>query len=518
MLAIRNLTVGFDPDPDVLSGLDLTVEAGSAVVVTGAAGSGKSTLIAAASGLIPKLIRPRKMTGQVLLDGGDIAALSTSDLYRRVGLVLQAVEDQVWDLSVEDLIAFPLENRGVPKQDVRTRVRDVIEEMSLQRLVGRTVRSLSGGERRIVALASALLWRPDLLVLDEPTTGLDPDARARLAAILQKLRSRDRVTLLVAEQDLAWCSGFADRVVFLSGGRLAGDHAWSQAAEMSACCEEAGVTSPFTPQPAKSERPAGSADPALRISELTSKLKRPDGTPVLSAINLIVPRGEVVGLIGPNGAGKSTLMRSLLGLQPAAGGGIEIAGEDTAGWTVAKRAKRVGYVAQNLKRMFFLLSALDEVVFSLSGGATGAKTVAAHRDEAMALLARVRLDGKADLSPFALSTREQLMLALVCIEATKPSVVILDEPLIACDKAWRADVLSFLDRCRAGNCSVLLVSHDLPLIDAAADRVLILEHGAIAYDGDAGAAWQSDAFVRLGWPVPGQSSAPPRQEGRYALA
>lgn len=517
MLAIRNLTVGFHPDRDVLSGLDLSVEAGSAVVVTGAAGSGKSTLIAVASGLVPKLIRPRRMAGQVLLDGGDIAKLSTSDLYRRVGIVLQSVEDQVWDLSVEDLIAFPLENRGVPKAEVRTRVRDVIEEMGLERLVGRTVRSLSGGERRIVALASALLWRPDLLVLDEPTTGLDPDARARLVAILQKLR-RDGITLLVAEQDLAWCGGFADRVVFLSEGRLIGDHAWPQVTELAERCDAAGVTSPFAPQPTKVERPAQSADPALRISELSSRLKRPDGTAVLSALNLIVPRGQVVGVIGPNGAGKSTLMRSLLGLQTAAGGGIEIAGEDAAGWTVAKRARRVGYVAQNLKRMFFLLSALDEVVFSLSGGATGAKAVAAHRDRALALLARVRLSEKADLSPFALSTREQLMLALVCIEATQPSVVILDEPLIACDKAWRADVLSFLDRCRAQSCSVLLVSHDLPLIDCAADRVLILERGAIACDGGTDEIWQSDAFVRLGWPVPGQTVAPPREESRYALA
>jgi energy-coupling factor transport system ATP-binding protein len=517
MLAIRNLTVGFHPERDVLSGLDLTVEAGSAVVVTGAAGSGKSTLIAAASGIIPKLIRPRKMHGEVVLDGGNIAKLPTADLYRRVGIVLQSVEDQVWDLSVEDLIAFPLENRGVPKAEVRTRVRDVIEEMGLTRLVGRSVRSLSGGERRITALASALLWRPDLLVLDEPTSGLDPDARARLVAILQKLR-RDGLTLLIAEQDLTWCGGFADRVVFLAGGTLIGDHRWRDAAGLVASCDAAGVAPPFAPSQARSERRAAGADAALRVSELSSKLKRPDGSPVLRAINLIVQRGEVVGLIGPNGAGKSTLMRSLLGLQPAATGGIEIAGEDSSGWTIAERAQRVGYVAQNLRRMFFLLSALDEVVFALSGGATGAKAVAAHREEALALLARVRLADKADFSPFALSTREQLMLALVCIEATKPSVVILDEPLIACDKAWRADVLAFLDRCRAQNCAVLLVSHDLPLIDCAADRVLILEQGRIVHDGDAASVWQSDAFVRLGWPPPSHTPPQPREEGRYALA
>jgi energy-coupling factor transport system ATP-binding protein len=517
MLAIRNLTVGFHPDRDVLCGLDLTIEAGSAVVVTGAAGCGKSTLIAAASGIIPKLIRPRKMLGEVALDGTDVVGISTADLYRRIGIVLQSVEDQVWDLSVEDLIAFPLENRGVPKTEVRSRVRDIIEDMELQRLVGRKVRSLSGGERRITALASALLWRPDLLVLDEPTSGLDPEARARLLALLQKLK-RGGLTLLIAEQDLGWCDGLADRVVFLAGGRLIGDHRWSSAANLDGPCEAAGVAPPLSPPFSKAPRKPSGADAALRVSELSSKLKRPDGTPVLRSVNLIVQKGEIVGLIGPNGAGKSTLMRSLLGLQPAARGGIEIAGEDTTGWTVAKRAQRVGYVAQNLKRMFFLLSALDEVVFALSGGGTGAKAVAAHREQAMALLTGVRLAEKADFSPFALSTREQLMLALVCIEATRPAVVILDEPLIACDKAWRADLLAFLDRCSAQNCAVLLVSHDLPLIDCAADRVLILEQGTIAHDGEAETVWQTEAFGRLGWPPPRRTAAPPRDEDRYALA
>src|SRR5882757_3230125 len=255
MLKVQGLTVGFRADTPVLSELDLAVERGSAVIVTGAAGSGKSTLLAAASGIVPKLIIPQHMAGTVTLDGTDIAALSTAELFHRAGVVLQSVEDQVWDLSVEDLIAFPLENRGVPQTDIRTRVNAVIDEMGIARLVGRTVRTLSGGERRIAALASALVWKPDLLVLDEPNSGLDPDARARMIDILRELR-RAKLTLLVAEQDLAWFDGVADRAVFLKDGGIVDDLPWRAAVRATAPYALAGIEPPFAPPaPRSTARP-----------------------------------------------------------------------------------------------------------------------------------------------------------------------------------------------------------------------------------------------------------------------
>jgi energy-coupling factor transport system ATP-binding protein len=500
MLNLRGVSVGFRADANVLSDIDISLEAGSTTIVTGAGGSGKSTLLAVAAGLIPKLIRPHHMQGTVSLDGCAIATISSADLFRRVGLVLQSVEDQVWDLSVEDLIAFPLENRGVPQPEIRARVGAVIEQMNIARLVGRTVRTLSGGERRIAALASALVWKPDVLILDEPTSGLDPDARLRMISILRELRTA-KLTMLIAEQDLAWFDGMADRVVFLKDGGIIDDLPWQAAVHATAPYTLAGIEPPFAPPaPRPAARPEQTGV-ALSVRQLSSELCRPDGEPVLRSIDLTLGRGEIAGLIGSNGAGKTTLMRALLGIQKVAGGSILIGDKDSAGWTIAQRAREIGYVAQNLRRMFFLLSVQEEVVFSLSGG-TGAKTVAAHRDRAIELLGGVGLADRAEVSPFALSSREQLMLALVCIEATQPSVVILDEPLIACDRESRAGVLAFLKRCRARGCGVLLISHDLRLVDRACDRVLILEDGRLAFDGATPAAWPSDVFARSGWPRP----------------
>ncbi|WP_407174871.1 ABC transporter ATP-binding protein [Bradyrhizobium sp. STM 3562] len=507
MLNLQAVSVGFRADAHVLSNIDLALEQGSVTIVTGAGGSGKSSLLAVAAGVVPKLIRPQRMQGRVSLGGADIAMIGTADLFRRIGVVLQSVEDQVWDLSVEDLIAFPLENRGVPKAEIRTRVAAVIEQMNIGRLIGRQVRTLSGGERRIAALASALVWQPQVLILDEPTSGLDPDARARMVAIMRELRKQE-LTILIAEQDLGWFDGVADRVVFLKEGGVIDDLPWSAAVRASIPYVAAGIEPPFAPQEPRPMQQREHTGAALTVKQLSSTLRRPDGAPVLSSVDLALARGEVAGLIGSNGAGKTTLMRTLLGLEAAASGSIEIGGKDSAGWTVAQRAREIGYVAQNLRRMFFLLSLVEEVVFSLSGGETGAKAVAAHRDGAIELLRGVGLADRAEASPFTLSAREQLMLALVCIEATSPSVVILDEPLIACDRDSRAGVLAFLARCRSRGCAVLLVSHDLQLVDRASDRVLILDGGRLAFDGPTQAAWSSDVFARRGWrrPVGGEIS------------
>ncbi|WP_449415744.1 ABC transporter ATP-binding protein [Ochrobactrum teleogrylli] len=166
----------------------LDIRDGERLLVCGAGGSGKTTLLNAASGIVPRLITPQVFGGDVTLNGKPISSMSKDELFSTVGVVSQNVEDQLWDLSVEDLIAFPLENRGLAKDAVRTRIDDLLNELELNALRGRRVLTLSGGERRMVAMAAALAAEPKLLILDEPTTGLDPAARHRTRAGSQKAR------------------------------------------------------------------------------------------------------------------------------------------------------------------------------------------------------------------------------------------------------------------------------------------------------------------------------------------
>ena len=218
MLEFRGVSVGFRAGTGVrlaLRDVSFTVPAGSCTVVAGASGAGKTTLMHCGSGVIPHLIAPASLSGRVTLKGVPVAELPPRQLYQRVGVVLQRVDHQLWEMSVEDLVAFPLENRGAPRQHVRRRVVEVVQQLGLSHLVGRRVRTLSGGEKRSVAIAAALAGRPELLVLDKPSTGLDPGARMRMRSILRSLRAFGQ-TVLLAEQDLSWLLDLADRIVLLT--------------------------------------------------------------------------------------------------------------------------------------------------------------------------------------------------------------------------------------------------------------------------------------------------------------
>lgn len=187
MLKLQNVKVGFGDPVLAIAEANLEIRDGERLLVCGAGGSGKTTLLNAASGIVPRLITPQVFDGEVSLNGKLMSSMPKDELFSTVGVVSQNVEDQLWDLSVEDLVAFPLENRGLAKDAVRARIDELLNELELNALRGRRVLTLSGGERRMVAMAAALAAEPKLLVLDEPTTGLDPAARQRLVRVLKSL-------------------------------------------------------------------------------------------------------------------------------------------------------------------------------------------------------------------------------------------------------------------------------------------------------------------------------------------
>jgi energy-coupling factor transporter ATP-binding protein EcfA2 len=498
VLSIDGLVAGFG-ERDVLQGVCLEVQPGQGALVCGAGATGKSTLLAAACGVIPRLIHTERLSGGIRLFGRDIGEIPRAELFPRIGIVFQNLDDQLWDLEVEDVVAAPLENRGLPRQEVRARLEELFTELAITPLAGRRVLTLSGGERRMVVLASALAARPDLLVLDEPTTGLDPAARARLDQSLEALR--DRIPLiLAADQDAASLAGAMAHVHLLQDGRIA--HAWpvAQALALRTPWLEAGVLPPRRAAAARTTHASGGA-PLLQVERLRTKLARPDGEPVLREATLELRAGEVVGLVGRNGAGKSTLIQTVLGLLPAAAGRVVIEGTDAAGWTPARRARRIGYLPQNMRRMLFNLTVLDEIAFAQTGKAAKIADDAG-RERALAALGPYGLAGKAELTPFGLSAREQALLGLACLEAAGCAVAILDEPLLARDVQGRAMLDLFLQRSAEAGRAVLLVSHDLDLIDDLCGRLMVLADGVIAFDGPTGQGWASAAFRTLGWPAP----------------
>jgi energy-coupling factor transport system ATP-binding protein len=511
LLSIRNLDIGYGGGVSALAGASVDIADGQRLLVCGAAGSGKTTLLNAAAGIVPRLVRPETISGDISFDGFPITTIAKDDLFTAISVVSQNVEDQVWDLSVEDLIAFPLENRAVAKPDIRARIETLLIELEIEELRGRRVLTLSGGERRMVAIAAALAAAPRLLVLDEPTTGLDPAARQRLVRILQKLRA-NRSAVLISEQDPAAVAEAVDDIALLKSGAPTPPLPKAALMDEHQPWIEAGILPPRRSRAARQTYPHG--DTLLSVAGLKTRLARSDGRPVLENIDLDIRAGETVALIGRNGAGKTTLFQSILGLAEIAAGKLAIEGQDAAKWTPARRARSIAYLPQNMRRILFNMTVLQEVTFAITASTTPPKDPVII-DRATAALEKYGLAGLKEANPFALSTRQQALLGLACADAAGSAIAILDEPLLARDVNGRAMLDLFLDSTLSAGRAVMLITHDLELVADAASRVLLLDQGRMAFDGAVDAAWQSDAYRALGWPAPAFTQT---MEGPHALS
>lgn len=500
MLELNNISVGFGED-NVLADVNLSIAKGETMLVCGAGSSGKTTLMNAASGILPRLVHPRSFSGSVTLNGADLSDMSRDRLFSAISIVGQNIEDQLWDLSVEDLIAFPLENRGLAKAEIREKIEVLITALKLTPLLGRSVMTLSGGERRMAGIGSALALSPELLVLDEPTTGLDPAARQRLVRAMQQASS-DVSAMLIAEQDAASLVELVDNVALLSDRAIASPVAMSELAKQSSPWIETGILPPFHRRPPAKAGSTGKE--ILEISSIRTDLKRGDGSPVLDDVSFSLHEGEVIALIGRNGAGKTTLFQSILGLAKTAAGNIIINDENATGWTSARRARKIAYLPQNMRRILFNFTVLEEVLFAITAS-TAKNHDSTIVERATATLNRYGLGSLIEANPFALSARQQALLGLACAEAADAPVVILDEPLLARDCYGREMLDQFLTTAIGKGVAVMLISHDLELVDDVTSRTLILDGGHIVFDGATDESWSSDAFAHLGWPAPAQS-------------
>jgi energy-coupling factor transport system ATP-binding protein len=503
VLNIANLTIGFGGPAPVLAEANCTLAEGRRLLVCGEAGSGKSTLLGVAAGLIPRLIPAAEFSGQVELSGRPLASLTKKQLFATIGFVSQNSEDQLWDICVEDVIAFPLENKGAERSIIRSRLAELMSEFELQALSGRRVLTLSGGERRMVTIAAAIVSNPAILVLDEPTTGLDPAARVRLSNILRKV-SDSTPTLLISEQDPLPLRSVIDSIALLSGGGLSASMPAEAVLGRHDAWIEAGILPPMRPRPQR--KPVETGRPLLDVSGLTSHLTRSRGEPVLKDVNFDVRAGEVLALIGRNGAGKTTLFKSILGLMKTTSGSILFDGVKANDWSVAARARKIAYIPQNMRHILFNMSVLGEVIFAITASSASSSDPAVI-DRAKAALERYALADLAEANPFALSARQQALLGLACADATNALVAIIDEPLLGRDIKGRQMLERFIASMQSSGRAVMLISHDLELVDDLATRLMILDDGRIAFGGMPDEGWQSDTFRSLGWQAPYDAAA-----------
>jgi energy-coupling factor transport system ATP-binding protein len=428
-----------------LRDVSLTVEPGEVVVLLGASGSGKSTLLRALAGLVPHFHGGR-FEGRVHVAGRDTRRHRPAALAGEVASVFQDPEDQVVLRRVAAEVAFGLENLGTSPAEIAPRALAALADVGAAHLTDRDVGELSAGELQRVCLASALALEPALLLLDEPTSQLDP---AAAESFLERALDRS-VAVVCSEQRPARPLARADRVVFLEEGLVLLDAPRTEALAWLADHRPAYVTDPVPNNTVL----LGTGEPVCRLDGVSFAYVR--RAPVLADISLELRRGEVVALTGPNGAGKTTLGKLAAGLLEPRAGRVE-------------RRGRAAYLLQDPGR-YLLRERVDEEV------AVGVRGDLRRAREA---LGTVGLDAHAERHPRDLSSGERERLALAAVLVTEPDLLVLDEPTRGIDPERKAELAALL-RAQAPERATLLITHDLPLARAVADRTVSLPQQAHA--------------------------------------
>lgn len=501
MIRFEDVSVTYpDANGPTIADVSFTVPEGELCLVIGATGSGKSTLLRAVNGLVPRFTGG-VLAGRVVVDGRDTADHSPRELADVVGLVGQDPAAGFVTDFVEDELAYAMENLGLAPDVMRRRVEDVLDLLGLHDVRDRPLSALSGGQQQRVAIGSVLTAGPRILVLDEPTSALDPAAAEEVLAALTRLVHDLGITVLIAEHRLERVAQYADRVVWLPGdgspiigdapstvfarstivppvaalGRLAG---WSP---LPLSVRDARRLAPLLrerldvqgAQPS-GDRPRGGSD-TVSVSGLSSSYGQ---VPALRSIDLRLGAGQVVALMGRNGSGKSTLLAHLVGLRAPDAGSVRVLGDDPHRLDAKAAIRRVGLVPQDCGVLLYHDSVRVECEASdrdagLAAGST------------RAVLDRIVPGLDPDLHPRDLSEGQRLSLALAIVLAADPAVVLLDEPTRGLDHDAKQRLIELLRGLASDGRTIVLATHDVEVIAAAADRAVVLAEGEIVADGPA---------------------------------
>ncbi len=454
----RDLTVRYaDREIDALSAVSERIADGDVVAVAGPSGCGKTTLCRTLAGFVPTMI-PARVSGDVFVGGERTLGVPPESLATRIGLVQQDPDAQVCTLRVGQEVAFGPENLCLPVEEVRARVERSLDAVGIAALRDRTTATLSGGEKQRLAIASILAMEPRLLLLDEPTANLDPRGVRSLFALLSEQNRERQRTLVIVEHRIDALRVLAPRLILLDRGRLVDRYPARERLDYA----RLGLRGDWAVEPSGA---AGSAD-LVSVRDVSFGY----AGPLLRDLSLSLRAGQVLAIIGPNGGGKTTFLRLVAGLEVPQSGRIDRA-----------RGTEIGFVFQHPHHQIFERTVRREMELEHPGPPSSIG------DE----LRAARLGELESAAPLSLSLGEQRRLTVATTLARRPNVLLLDEPFIGQD---RRNVLWMIERIRdvaGGGGAVALVTHDIPLARALADRVLYLE-GDTAWIGP-----PDEVFARL---------------------
>jgi len=513
LIRIRDLTFHYgDASKPALQDVNLEVEDGEFVLVTGPSGCGKSSLCRCLNGLIPHFYGG-KIAGGLEVQGLDVMKHTTKELATRVGMVFQDPENQLVAMDVEREIAFGLENLAFPKGVIAKRMEESLDTLGISGLRYRQVHELSDGEKQKVIIASVLALHPDVLVLDEPTSELDPKSAEEVLSVVQRLNDELGITVILVEHRLDRVVHLVDRMIVLDEGRIVADG--NPRAVLSNCdiaSLGAGVPPivrivqrlrgngvnvdgiPLTVKEGRSMlkevfREAGGSElsqvesahgkPVIEIDKLWHTY--PEGPTALKNVSLRICQGEFVAIMGRNASGKTTLVKHINGLLKPTKGKVRVTGIDTQRATIAELARKVGFIFQNPNDHIFADTVEEEIVYILKNLGFDGAEIAVRVDETLEMFG---LKEYRKQYPRSLSGGERQRVAVASVLVARPEVLILDEPTRGMEYRLKSELMRFLDGYSEKGNTVVLVTHDVETVAEYADRVILLSEGRVVVDGN----------------------------------
>lgn len=500
MLKIENLCYRYPSRQQAtLKGINLQLADGEMLLLAGRSGCGKSTLIKAVSGLLGSEERG-ELSGRILLQGQDVTLWAPEAIGQLVGTVYQSPDDQLFAMTVADEVGFALENQGVKQEIIDREVTKTLELVGLGGLGAQSIHKLSGGQRQRLALASILITRPRLLVLDEPVSQMNPQGVQSFMQLLLRLNKEAGIAILMIEHRVNELCRYFSRLAVMQNGQIIYDGAIEAAWQALTGRQDLGLREPQTVKLCR----------ALRLSQLTISTEKIVGmiksecnvhpqaavdtvaavqqaplltaqglsytypgssAPTLKNLSFSLQGGQITALMGFNGAGKSTLMNLLGGLAQTKAGTLSLGGRP-----IGKSLGQIGYLRQEPDLMLLADTVREELCW---------KNAALTQAALQQLLQQLNLTEYADDFPLALSKGQRLRVVLGAMLAKRPSLLLLDEPTTGQDEQSLGEIRRLLGDYKSQGGSIFICTHDVELAAQVADRVIVLRDGEIIADAAA---------------------------------
>ncbi|GEB77027.1 ABC transporter ATP-binding protein [Sporolactobacillus inulinus] len=476
--------------PLILKNINMEIRPAEVTAIVGPSGSGKSTLVSILSGVIPELMNKGLLTG-TFHHKDDVM----------ISVVSQTPENQLFGYGVEDALAFGVENLGLSSEKISERVESVLNLLHIQHLRKRAVSTLSGGQRQAVCIASVLAMKPDLVIMDEPVSSLDPKGKHLIQSVVNQLRAAGQTTVIV-DNNLDWFSDIVDHVVGIDHGEVVFDGNRDEFFADAPLAQRLGVIVPQTVDiyhelakkaddlkpfttvdeayaalkdrfvSATSQQAADTQSPSEHVLEVNDLSKSfADGFQALKKINAGFEKGKIISILGQNGSGKTTLVKHLNGLHRPTAGSVTYLGKKTTNKSVAEISRDVILVFQHPEHMLFEENVYRELTFCAR-----AQGIPFAEKDAMEVLENYDLLKDKEELPVNLSMGKKHLLTILSVLFSSAEVVILDEPTLGMDLHLRRHLEAIIHKLKEQGKTVILISHEIPLVFKLSDQLLVLDH------------------------------------------